>query len=463
MTELLGVQKAALKAANGAGGFAYFLEQGLGKTLLTLTEFLERVGEGSASRMVVVCPQSFKSGWKDEIAKYEIKVDAHIYESGGSNDWFLRRSFQMPPVLIVNYEAIRRPNCQQYIRQFVDGRNAMLVFDESISLKNNKSQQTKAAIMLGTMFRYRRILSGKPITNGPHDLWAQFRAIGKLNGTNFYSFRNTFCRMGGYMNKKVTGAQNEHILAEMINPHTFRAVKTDWTDLPPKMYTTRQYDLSPKQQAQYNSMERDFVLWLNDNDNVTVDMAISKYIKLAQIQSGFIIDDNQKVTELVPPNLNPRLLLLKEVIDDSTGKVIVPYFHKHSGELLTRALIDYKPAYIRGQMGDAEISAQKVSFNEDPQCRVILAQIRATKFGHTLLGGPEPENRCNTMVFFENTYSLDDRSQIEDRMHRHGQTASSCLYIDLWGTELDHKMALAIQRKESIFQAVFEGLRRKHG
>ena len=82
-------------------------------------------------------------------------------------------------------------------------------------------------------------------------------------------------------------------------------------------------------------------------------------------------------------------------------------------------------------------------------------QTRAGKYGHTLLGGEDVADRCSTMVFAENSYSLDDRSQIEDRIHRHGQTADSCLYVDIWGTPLDHRVTQALQAKEAISQAVF--------
>jgi len=59
------------------------------------------------------------------------------------------------------------------------------------------------------------------------------------------------------------------------------------------------------------------------------------------------------------------------------------------------------------------------------------------------------------MIFFENTYSLDTRSQIEDRIHRMGTIAESCLYVDLSGSDIDERITRALQRKENMFQAVF--------
>lgn len=452
---LLAVQKAALAAGKDKPGFAYYMEMGLGKTLTALTEFMELAEQRKATRLVVVCPNSFKTGWLDEIRKHGLNVHPHIFNSGADyeNDLFLKAKYEKPPVLIVNYEAIRKDGTQLYIRKFTYGRNCMLVLDESIQIKTYNSEQTKAALIMAPWFPYRRLLSGKPVTSGPHDLWAQMRVIGALN-TRYHPFKVTYCKMGGFKGKKVVGTQNEELLAANIDKFIFRASKKDWTDLPPKIYTSREYKLTPLLEAQYRSMEEDFVLWLNENENVAVDAFITKYIKLAQIQSGFIIKEDGSVQELVPPEENPRFALVKNLLEEVDGKIIVPYIHKYTGELLRRALEEYHPTFIRGNMTDAEIMANKATFNKDPDCRAIIVQTRAGKYGHTLLGGDDLADKCRTMVFAENSYSLDDRSQIEDRMHRHGQT-EPCLYIDVWGTPLDHKVTLALQAKESIAQAVF--------
>ena len=461
MTSLLKVQQAALDASEGKPGFGYFMEMGLGKTLVSYHDFLREVDRGEAKRKVVVCPNSFKGGWRDEAEKHSLNIHVHVYNSGNdsANNEFLRTSFNKPPVLVVNYEAIRSEKTQDYIARFVAGRPCWITFDESIQMKTHNSAQTRAGIALAKLFKFKRILSGKPITQGPHDLWGQMRAIGHLDGKNYFSFKTAFCRMGGFKMKQVIGAQNEEILAELIKPHVFRASKTDWTDLPPKLYSQREYELSPDMRRMYKQMENEFVLWLENGDDVSVDAAITKYIKLAQISSGFIITEDGTVEELVAPSANPRISLLKEIIErEVTGKVIVAYHHRHTLGILSLIFGDSHPAVIKGGMTEEAIREQKDAFNNDPKCRIMFAQIRASKYGHTLLGGPEPDNRCSTMIFFENTYSLDDRSQVEDRIHRHGQVSDSVLYIDMFGTTLDRRVNAALQRKENIFQAVFKNV-----
>ena len=459
--ELLEVQRKALQASRGRPGFAFYMEMGLDKTLTALTEFLSLVDKG-VTRLVVVCPNSFKTGWLDEIKKHGLKVHPHIFNSGSDheNGRFLKTKYTSPPVLIVNYEAIRKEHVQQYIAEFTKNRQCMIVFDESIQIKTYNSLQTKAALAMAPLFACCRILSGKPVTQGPHDLWAQMRAIGAIN-TRYFPFKTTFCRMGGFKGKKVVGAQNEELLAATIDRFVFRASKAEWTDLPPKMYTSRQYQLTPKLAAMYRSMEEEFVLWISDNETVAVEAFITKYIKLAQIQSGFIIKEDESIEELVPPEENPRFILVREIIEETTGKVVVPYIHRYTSSLLERSLAEFNPAVLRGMMKPEEIQACKDKFNNDPTCRVILVQTRAGKYGHTLLGGEDLIDKCSTMVFAENSYSLDDRSQIEDRIHRHGQT-ESCLYVDVWGTRLDHKITLALQAKENIVQAVFQHFKDNH-
>jgi SNF2 family DNA or RNA helicase len=453
--ELLSVQKTALQAAKGKYGFAYFMEMGLGKTLTALTEFMELVAAKEATRLVVICPNSFKSGWADEIKKHNMDFHFHIFESGDDHatKTFLETDFNRPPVLIINYEAIRSHYTQSVIEFFTKKRNCMLVLDESIQIKTFDSLQTKAALKICTSFRYRRVMSGKPQTQGPHDLWAQLKAIDAMQ-SNYFPFKTTFCRMGGFKGKKVIGAQNEELLAAKVGSHIFWATKKEWTDLPSKLYTTRQYELGPVLEKHYKEMEDGFVTWLSETEYVSVEAFITKYIKLAQIQSGFIITEQGNVVELVSPEQNPRFKLVRDVMDETQSKIVVPYVHRYTRQILERVLKDFNPVTLHGGMKPSAIQSVKDTFNNDARYRAILVQIRAGKYGHTLLGGIGKDS-CSTMVFAENSYSLDDRSQIEDRIHRHGQVAESCLYVDLWGTELDRRVAKALQDKEDMAQAVF--------
>ena len=91
-------------------------------------------------------------------------------------------------------------------------------------------------------FDFIRLLSGKPMTQGPHDLWAQLKAIDEM-GISYYGFQARFCQLGGWMNKQVVGMQNEDELQEKLAKVSFQAKKKDWLKgLPPKVYSIRRYD-----------------------------------------------------------------------------------------------------------------------------------------------------------------------------------------------------------------------------
>ena len=473
MSTLDPVQLAALEFAKNKPGVGFFLQQGLGKSLLSIAEFDILYRENKADRMIVICPNSFKTGWLDEIRKHGFDFDVHIFQSSKRGDAteFASRSHNNPPVFIINYEAARIKTVIAGLIKWANRGRAYLVIDESIQIKSppTKSQQTKAVHDLAAWspytneplnVRFVRILTGRPTTQGPHDLWGQLRTIGLFQTKNFYSFRGSFCVMGGFKAKQVMAAQNQDQLAEAMAPVVFQAKKRDWLpSLPDKRMTIRDYEMSGEQKRQYKSMEEEFLLEI-ESGTITVDVAIAKWAKLAQIQTGFIYDEQGVARELVDPSENPRLNLLLSILEDEVqGKTVVVYRHRAMLPVLIRALAQYDPAWIKGGMKPDEVEEQKTRFNNDPDCRLILAQCDAAKYGHTLLAGPAEEDRCRTMLFFENSYSADTRDQIEDRIHRRGQTGEYVLYIDLSGSDLDRRIVRALQVKDALYRSVFRNLK----
>jgi hypothetical protein len=459
------VQIEALRFSGGKKGVGWFMEMGLGKTLCALQEFARaRRGDGFASilstRMIVVAPNSFKKGWVDEAEKHGFDFDMHIFVSGKkANDKWLEARYAKPPVLVINYEAIRSPDVLLKLMRWMRIKPTTLILDESIQIKTHDSQQTKAALALAREAVMVRLLSGRPQTQGPHDLYPQLKAIGLFQTWKFWAFRNYFCEMGGFEFKQVIGVKNAGELAKAMAPACFQAKKADWLPLMARKDSSiRTYEMSGEQLAQYKQMHDEFVLEMEDQ-TVAVRVAVAKYEKLSQIQCGFIIDEGKAVRELVRPDKNPRLIALLDTIDEISGKVIVIYRHRAVFDLLYLYGGFDCPAYIKGEMSPGAIERQKAQFNNDPDCRVLLGQCEATKYGHTLLGDQETlGDHCSTMIFFENSYSLDTRTQVEDRIHRRGQH-ENCLYIDLSASELDRRVVRALQKKEDLYTAVFSKLK----
>ena len=459
MSQLDPVQLVALEFANGKPGVGFFLQQGLGKSLIVLTEFSFLHQTGKTDRMIIITPNTFKRGFQDEIEKHGFQFDVHIWDSSkklqAANFLNLDYHPKGPPVLIVNYEAARMLGVLRALRIWAARGKAYLAVDESIQIKGHKTAQTKAIHALAPQCAFTRLLTGKPQSQGTPDLWGQLRAIGLFPQTNFYSFRGHFAVMGGWQDKQVMGAKNIDQLADVMAPVVFQAKKKDWLpNLPRKDMTIRDYQMSDEQLRQYNQMEHQFLLQI-DEGVITVEVAIAKYAKLAQIQCGFIYDEDRIVHELVAKDSNPRLNLLKQILEDEVEeKACIVYRHRAVLPILVEALENWNPAWIRGGMSPDETSEQKDRFNNNPACKVILLQAEASRYGHTLIGSPNG-GRCGTMLFYENSYSLDTRSQIEDRVHRRGQTGEYVIYIDLCGSPLDRRIIKALQQKTRMYDAIF--------
>ncbi|MET0167827.1 MAG: SNF2-related protein, partial [Vicinamibacterales bacterium] len=393
MTTLTPLQLKALAVAKHRAGFCYFLEMGLGKSLLALAEFTNLVNEDKrATRMVVFSPNSFKQGWRAEIEKHGMDFDVHVYSASKhkKGEAFVTRGthtpanggFTKPAIMIVNYDALRLPKVATLVDTFTRGRKCMLVCDESINLKNPTAKRTRAVHRMVRGFSYVRLLSGKPQTQGAHDLWGQLTTIGALNGERFFNFRGRYCRMGGFENRQVIGIQNAAELQARLAPHCIIAKKADWlASLPAKSYTIRDYELKGVMLAEYQRMEDDFVAFLRKpsgevSQAVRVEIALSKYQKLSQIHTGFLFDEDGKAHQMVPDKDNSRLQELLEILDtEVVGKAAICFKHRPVGNHLMHALRDYQPAMLIGGQSPERIEAEKTRFNTVPECRVILLQL----------------------------------------------------------------------------------------
>jgi hypothetical protein len=144
------------------------------------------------------------------------------------------------------------------------------------------------------------------------------------------------------------------------------------------------------------------------------------------------------------------------------GKAIVAAHYTHSIDMLKEALAKYNPAIIQGKVKGGkgyDVDAEKAKFNGDESCRVVIGQIQATKYGHTLVGSKR--SPCVFTLMFENTFSLDDRSQIEERNQGVDQMGPTSV-VDFACSKNDHRPIEALQRKEDV-AATLLGFKRDMG
>lgn len=448
------VQVEALRKSENRDRFGYFLEMGLGKTSLVLNDYVDRFVDYTT--VFVACPNSFKGDW----ASAPMDCGLDFTTSMWPRDEFRRGSNSKPHFNVINFEAIRSSGYDA-VKAIVDKTPCVFIVDESSAIKNFQSSTARSVLDLSKRVKVIRLLNGTPMTQNVMDLFSQLKCLGELDGLNPYAFRNRFAVLGGYMGRKVAGVRNEDELHKILDRCSFRALKKDWSDLPEKIYRPIRLEMTTNQRKHYREMLQDFYTMVQGQE-FTADMVVTQQDKLRQVASGILLDgETHKLLD--PIGDNPKVKAATDIIETGSGKVIVVHFYRQMGfEILKHfEKKGFNPAYIRGNMKPEALICEKHKFNNEPSCRVIVCQIQSAYQAHTLLGG-EGNDRCHITYFHDQTFSLLQRAQMEDRNHR-GAQDRAVLYYDPIMSPIDQAQVDAIVKKKDMASLVVDAVRAMRG
>lgn len=439
-------------------GWGHFLEMRLGKTPTTLNEYALLNKHQGLPCLIVVSPNSYKVDWGREVEKFGLLTPTLVHDSRrNEGPGFLSATAKdREAIFVVNYESFITESAQHVIQELLR-RGAMLVADESIKLKGHSSLRTQAILDAAKDAPYTRPLTGRPLTQGPSDLYCQLRFAKKIEGVVYHQFKNRFQIMGGFKNKQVKGIKNEDKLNALIGQSAFVAKRIDWsTDDWDPQFLIEETPLTPKQLEHYNEMESELLTSLDNGDIVTTTQMITARQKMQQISSGFIYDEDGGVHWLEKPDQTPKAKKLLQALDEQDQKTVVVFHYAATGEALLEMLKPFDPAILFSTRGmkkhGRDIVSEKKRFNESAKCRLILVQAEAAKYGHDLSG--RQFDRTTLMAFFENTYSLDTRSQVERRITANNQDWQS-FYLDFVSAPVERGVIEALVRKEGMEEAIF--------
>jgi len=217
-------------------------------------------------------------------------------------------------VLAVNIEATRTAKGYQWMERFLRAKRAMMVVDESTRIKSPSAKQTKACIKLGKLAKYRRILTGTPITQAPLDVWAQcaFLDLDLLGFRSFYAFRNRYAVIrqrhipGRRPFQEIVGYRKLDELKAKLDRFSFRVTKDECLDLPDKIYQRVPVELSPAQRRIYDAIRKEVRAELSDG-NVTTMQALTKLLRLQQVIGGYVTYDDGESQPIADCQKLPRM------------------------------------------------------------------------------------------------------------------------------------------------------------
>lgn len=493
-------QVEALEQSRDRRAFALFLEMGLGKTRIAIETALHLADRGEIDAVLVIAPKGVYRNWSSlEIpASLPAGIPHLIAVWDASPKSAERRALDqtLEPGhglvwLCMNVEGFSSARAPAFAARFLAAHRAMLVVDESTSIKAPTAARTKAIVALRGKARYRRILTGSPVTKSPLDLYAPCALLGPelLGFGSYYAFRNrhakiedlplttcakchhraweharctkqidaetgaerfsaaqcaaaacTCTQFKQHVVKREVGYQRLDELQAKLTRFSYRATK-DELDLPPKIYVRREVELTPEQGRVYREMAERARVELASGV-VDAKIVLTKLLRLNQIVCGFVPGE---VCDADLPS--KRIDALLEAVAETSGKVIVWAPFRHSLRQIAGALArEYGEAEVRvydGETASARRPEIVAEFQHDAGPRFFVGEPRTGGYGITLTA-------ASTVVYFANSFSLEVRLQSEDRAHRLGQT-KSVTYVDLVTPQtIDEKILASLREKKDI-------------
>lgn len=443
-------------------------EMGSGKTLQTLAA-LRAVDENEgAYPALVVCPNSVKRNWANEITKW-LPEAAPIVIAGSA----VKRRKQLEAarevrnaVIIMNIESIRlhsrlapygsvrlkrctecdpktgdpelkTAKCEVHAKELNGFDFKVCVLDEAHRVKDPRALQTRAiwSVFHGPSVAYRWALTGTPVANHPGDIWSILHTIDpdEFPAKSAFIDRYALTEFNAFGGMSITGLKPEtrDEFYSLLDPHFRRMLKASvLQQLPAKTRVAHYVDMSPKQAKAYKQIADEYVMTTDDGTKLVTDGNLAAATRLLQLSSAMCDVDTGETPDdpatwkvsLTDPS--PKIDELMSIIEDNPGKPLaIAAEHRQLIDLaanrLTAAGIEF--GRITGGV-NAEERARVVDAFQDGKLDYVLFTFKAGGVGINL-------TRADTLVRLQRSWSLIDNQQGEDRVHRIGSEVHEAITI----------------------------------
>tara|TARA_R110002126_G_scaffold250192_3_gene393101 strand:- start:142 stop:1590 length:1449 start_codon:yes stop_codon:yes gene_type:complete len=455
-------QRTALEASWAEEYYALFMEMGTGKTKVAIDTMAVLFEAGKIDSALVVAPKGVYDNWvKNEIpAHLPDRINRNILRWTPAKTKrmetdlkdFIVGDYNGIKIFVINIEAFSTSRGTEAALAFLyQNPNNIVVVDESTTIKNRKAARTKNIVRLQEYSKYRRILTGSPITKSPMDLFSQcdFLKNKALGFNSYFAFQARYANiqqrtMGHRSFQQIVGYRRLEELSEKLDLFSNRVLKEDCLDLPEKVYVRREIEFTPEQKKLYTQMKKLALAKLESGELATTASVLTQIMRLQQICCGFLQPDEGEIQTIA----SNRLKELLELTDEVQGKAIIWATYTHDilrieGALQERFGLDSVATYFGGTPQDERQAIVTRFQDKNDPLRFFVGQPRTGGYGITLTA-------ANTVIYFSNSYDLEIRLQSEDRAHRIGQT-NKVTYIDMVSPDtIDEKILKALRSKIDI-------------
>ncbi len=434
-------QRASLAFLHALGGGALLHEMGTGKSACAIA-YAETL---PANRVLVITPNTVKRNWLAEIEKQTGEPNLAVAPEGTTANRGYEIMHTAKRYVIVNSEALSLPATAKAMQAVAWD---LVIVDESTRFKTASAKRTKALHKLRA--KHRIILTGSPITGKPEDAWAQFEFVSPGIFGSWWSFSDRFLLKDHW--NTVVGVKPEYLndLRSRIDARSYRVLKADVLDLPPKVYENREVELSGEQAAAYKQMRDDLQVKMDEMPSVSATIVLTQLLRLTQITAGLIgegdkyrwLDSSAKLTEL-DALLNDELSGEQVVIFGVYQRELEHLAKRYTDPLDTTPFgTKYHPPIVYGPTPE-QVRHSLVNEFQAGRRRLLFAQMHSGGIGINLTA-------AQTVVFYTRSWSAEDYWQAQDRLHRIGQKGTVTIINLVAKGTVDMQIAKALEAKSNL-------------
>ena len=442
--------------------FALLMEMGTGKSKVAIDTIGALYEAGKVKSALVIAPKGVYDNWiKGEIPIHLptriprkvlrwVPAKTKRFEEE-LTDFIVNKDMELK-IFVMNVEAFSSQRGTDVATAFLyQNPENIVIVDESTKVKNRKAARTKNLLSIKKYSKYRRILTGSPITKSPMDLFSQCNFLEEkaLGFNSYFAFQARYANvqrrtMGHRSFQQIVGYRRLDELSEKLDRFSCRVLKSECLDLPPKVYTRREVPLTPEQNKLYIQMKRLALAKLESGELATTASVLTQIMRLQQICCGHLQPDEGEM-QTVKSN---RLTELLDITEEIQGKAIIWATYTHDIMHISKTLKekygeDAVACYYGATPQDERQEIVKEFQQVKSPLRFFVGQPTTGGYGITLTA-------ANTVIYYSNSYDLEIRLQSEDRAHRIGQ-ANKVTYIDLVSPDtIDEKILNALRSKNSI-------------
>ena len=442
--------------------FGLFMEMGTGKSKVLIDNMGMLYQAGQINFALVLAPKGVYRNWvtkeipehmSDDVPHRVIRWVASPNKKQQEEMRSVKDKFDGLTIFVMNVESFSSLKGQKAgaWMSSVLGPNGMIAIDESTTIKNHKAKRTKSLTKIAAGFKYRRLLTGSPVTKSPMDIYSQceFLRPGLLGYESYYAFQGRYAvvqrkTMGAAAFQQIVGFRNLDELTNKIDMFSFRVLKKDCLDLPEKIYTARYVGMTKEQFDMYEQIRKHAMVLLENGEMSTAPAVITQMLRLQQIMSGHLKTDDGDLLTFQ----SRRMEALEEIANEHDGKAIIWSRFRHDiigiTEMLNKKYGEGCAAAYFGDTSDDERNEIVQNFqNPNHPLRYFVGNPATAGYGLTLTD-------ADLVVYYANDFNLETRMQSEDRAHRIGQK-NNVTYIDLiCEGSIDERIVKALRAKIDI-------------